>query len=342
MLGRSVRSLAVVAAVLSPPAAALADSVYFAGITGVTSVSNSPTPVTLTTSIDDGTGGHLEGIVSAAPAPGAKLQCSAPARGFATGNSTGGSADASGTFNDIVVTGPGSDPVPFTLTIPFHAVFLQDWSFLDFDGGGSDVSHVVQGADISVALAGLFGAGDVGRIIVGVDDWSETATVGLSGAGNTIAEPQASPSNPLDADGFLNLLYRIEIPIGTASGVTPVGAGFAVHDAVQLRGAFVMSGMVPVGPPLTLQFRMNLGSRAFGGFGLDASGTASALNVLYLPRGVPVFELPEGYTANSPSLGLVDDFVPEPDESALWAGALAALATVGRHRLRRAPRRDVA
>jgi hypothetical protein len=342
MVGRSLRSLALVAAVLSPPTAALADSVYFAGISGVSPVSNSPTPVTLTTSIDDTTGGHLEGIASAAPAPGAKLESSAPARGFATGNSTGGSADLSARFDDIVVRGPGSDPVPFKLTIPFHAVFFQDWSFLDFDGGGSDVSHVDQRADIEVDLAGLFGAGDVGRIIVDVDDWSETADVSLSGAGNTIAEPQASPSNPLDTDGYLNLLYRIEVPIGTASGVTPVGAGFAVHDAVQLRGAFVLSGMVPVGAPLTLQFRLSLASRAFGGFGLDASGTASALNVLYLSRGARVFELPEGYTANSPSLGLVENFVPEPSEPALWAGAVAALASVGRRRLQPAPRRDVA
>jgi uncharacterized protein (TIGR03382 family) len=332
MVGRSLRSLTLVAAILSPSADALADPSYSAGITGVQSVNLSPTPVFLITNVDQTTGGHIEGTASADRALGARLETFAPARGLNTGISTQGSSDLVATFDDIVLTGPGTDPIPFTLRVPFHLVFFQDWSTLDFDNGDSDASQVSQSADIGASLSPLFGRAS-GRIVVTVDDWNGTANVGLGAEGSSTVVPPASPINPLDADGFLNLVSRVGIPIGTGNGVEPAGAGFAVHDAVGLSGVFVLSGSAPVATPLTLELRMSIDSRSFGGFGLTATGWTSALNAIGLPGLVPVFDLPDGYTANSPSLRLVDDvFVPEPDGPALWAVAMAALAIVRRRR----------
>jgi uncharacterized protein (TIGR03382 family) len=309
MFGRSLRSLTLVAAILSPSADALADPSYSAGITGVQSVNLSPTPVFLITNVDQTTGGHIEGTASADRALGARLETFAPARGLNTGISTQGSSDLVATFDDIVLTGPGTDPIPFTLRVPFHLVFFQDWSTLDFDNGDSDASQVSQSADIGASLSPLFGRAS-GRIVVTVDDWNGTANVGLGAEGSSTV-----------------------VPPGTGNGVEPAGAGFAVHDAVGLSGVFVLSGSAPVATPLTLELRMSIDSRSFGGFGLTATGWTSALKAIGLPGLVPVFDLPDGYTANSPSLRLVDDvFVPEPDGPALWAVAMAALAIVRRRR----------
>jgi len=332
MAGRSLHTWVVAAAVLVAAPAALAAASYTAGISGLQQVRDSPTPVVLTTNLDPTQGGHLDGVAVADSPLAAKLTTYDPARGFGTGFSTTANADVLATFDDIVVTGPGTAPVPVTLHLPFHAVFFQDWSFLDFDGGSRDVSHVNQTADFSAAFFSLFGGSPSAEFVLsGLDDESETATVGGLGQNGGTVQLTRDAGNPLDADGFLDLVSRFEFPIETAPGVTPPGAGFAVHDAVALRGEIVLPGMAPLDVPLSLQISLSIVSSAFGGFALDALGTANALHTFGIRQGGPVFDLPEGYTASSAELGIVDN-LPEPGGSALSVVALGALAAVRRWR----------
>jgi hypothetical protein len=330
MAGRCVLAGAagmVVAAVLGPTAPALAGPLFTAGITGVVQVSNSPVPLLLTTN-QDPNGGHLEGTAISDSQIGAKLVTSDPARGFGTGLFTSGSANVIATFDDIVITGPGTDPVPVTLHLPFQIVFFQDWSFLDFDGGSSDVSRVNQSVNLSAALFTLFGGSPNAQIVVSsLDDESETADVGIGGQNGGTAQASGSAANPLDTGGFLDLVSRTEIPIMTGPGVMPPGAGFEVDDAVGFVGELLLPGMAPLDTPLKLQLSMSVGSSAFGGFSLAASGSVDALSPRFgIPQGgAPVFDLPEGYTANSLSLGIVDNVAPEPSRSLLADTALAAL-----------------
>jgi hypothetical protein len=103
---------------------------------------------------------------------------------------------------------------------------------------------------------------------------------------------------------------------------------FFLLDQVPLEGQtelVVGPFTAPTGEPLTLEFWIETSVTASGngGFVLAAADFALALGPI---GGGPVFDLPPGYTANSPTAGIVANQVPEPGSGMAGALTLAALA----------------
>jgi hypothetical protein len=115
----------------------VAVAIYRADLTGVPGVTDSPTPVTLTTNFDTTHGGHVQGTAFVGNVLGDEIETDQSAVGFNNGFFTSASSNLASTFDDIVISGPGATPVAFTLRVPFEAVFFEDWQFLDnyFLGG---------------------------------------------------------------------------------------------------------------------------------------------------------------------------------------------------------------
>jgi hypothetical protein len=98
---------------------------------------------------------------------------------------------------------------------------------------------------------------------------------------------------------------------------------------------------VPTGTPLTLSLSLSAGSyvdvRAWDATERSGTSAVDAYHSLSLPLDGPVFNLPDGYAADAPSYGIVDNVftpVPEPGEYA----ALAGLGLLGFGLWRRARR----
>jgi hypothetical protein len=107
--------------------------------------------------------------------------------------------------------------------------------------------------------------------------------------------------------------------------------GYGVMDPVPIEGQTELDlgpFTVPTGTPLTFELWIETDVLASGngGFGRATADFSLALGP---PGGGEVFVLPEGYTANSPTAGIVANMVPEPDArlgGAVAVGALAGLA----------------
>lgn len=83
---------------------------------------------------------------------------------------------------------------------------------------------------------------------------------------------------------------------------------------------------VPTGVPLSLYFGVD--AIAITGTGYGSTGSSEVLNFAALPIGVPLFNLPEGFTVNAPEAYIIDNIyapVPEPE----YYAALAGLGLIG-------------
>lgn len=112
---------------------------------------------------------------------------------------------------------------------------------------------------------------------------------------------------------------------------------FFLLDQVPLEGATEITVgpfTVPTGEPVQLEFWVEtiLITSGNGGFARAAADFSLALGPI---GGGPVFDLPLGYTANSPTAGIVANLVPEPGPGV--AGALTVGLLAWRERRRRAP-----
>ena len=67
-----------------------------------------------------------------------------------------------------------------------------------------------------------------------------------------------------------------------------------------------------------------------------SSGISNFSSTVTFPTSGPVFDLPPGYTVNSPSAGIVNNqyVLPEPSALALLAAGSSGLALLGRRRAR--------
>jgi hypothetical protein len=111
---------------------------------------------------------------------------------------------------------------------------------------------------------------------------------------------------------------------GQAANMT--GLYLSVPDPKNVDGVFGTPGVtVPTNTPVLLRvsFTAANGQRGIG----SGNTVVDYLDTFTLASGGPVFDLPDGYTANAPDLGIVDNAyeVREPVAVGLILGALGAL-----------------
>jgi hypothetical protein len=316
---RSRSLLIAMAAIFLLPAVAAASPSFGGFVTTVSTVQNSPTPVILSGS-EDLAGRHGEGATRAANTLGGRVLASAAAHGL-SGSFETFSFDATGVYDDLVITGPvAGASVPFTLHLPIRVDFFQDYSSITF-ASGVDASQPSNAADFQATLftptGGVQGRLDLHSLIDAID----TADILLTGQVVPTGDPGPTSTEtletgitifhnfPLGTGGFLNLFSRTQIPITSTGGPLGAGAGLADQDIVELRAEILLSGTATVGTPLTLS--------------------------LVPQDGSPVFDLPPGFSADSAELGVADNVVvPEPGAPAVGATALVALGCCRRQHRR--------
>jgi hypothetical protein len=67
---------------------------------------------------------------------------------------------------------------------------------------------------------------------------------------------------------------------------------------------------VPVGVPILMNFSIASAAQTISFFVSGAHAVVDGRNTMGFPIGVPVFELPSGFTVNAPSIGLVNNVIP--------------------------------
>ncbi len=303
--------LTFVNAIALCPAAALAVPMYSVNLTGVTPVSNSLSPVTLQTNVNSGSGGHMEGIATASSSLHSKIIASQNATGLNTGIFAQSDANLTSIYDDIVFTGPGSGLISVTTHIPFHAEVYQTFNYLDSLENGHDTSYVDQGIDLDATLQSVSGR----LVISGFNEALDNLTITPSTTSGAAVVGHATDIDPVGDGGFLNRVSHTAIPIMTPPNFVPAGAGESIDDVFALNGEIILTSLVSLNTPETLVLQMNLTSIAHGGNNglLSSFGEIDALNTFGLENGQIAFDLPDGYTVNSPSLNVANNVViPEP------------------------------
>ena len=313
--------------VLVTAAAAPAGPFYSINLTNASFQDTSP--VVLSSSKDDSFARHGEGLAFSGGVLAARVLTSSGAVGQNNGLSSTFNADLGAKYDDIFIQGPATaGPIPVVLHLPFHAMFSQSYDRLNLNSGTIDLSTVTHVAQFNANLTSLNLSSSLGAFnalnLTDQDQLADTSFGATSSSGtpaSILAGPSPGPPSvetqgpitifhniPLDTDGFLYLTTRIQSPLTAAN---PAGDGFHFDDTVALNGEMILSALAQPGVPLTLNLSMSLSSNAHGGGQLGASGEIEALHTFGVPQdGSLVFDLPEGFTANSVSLNIVDNRVP--------------------------------
>jgi hypothetical protein len=231
---------------------------------------------------------------------------------------------ASEEIDDLVFSGPAAT-VETSLQLFYDAVFTVRTQALDAFGSSDRFSGAV--AD-NLTVAGsliCFNCG-VGQLLNGVFDGTvddvNKLTVGREQQGSHIFELTGHFVQAISDNNFIGEVW----------------AGVDETEFWGLRGVFDSGTItVPTNTPLTLRLNLSISETAVANAIANASAGVNASDTFGLPIGTPVFDLPAGFTANAPSIGLVNNVIPgsaapEPMSMGLAAAGLAILGWRARRR----------
>ncbi|MEP7366167.1 MAG: hypothetical protein ABI972_23155 [Acidobacteriota bacterium] len=227
---------------------------------------------------------------------GARTIATAQAPSVLAGAQTTANASAFAFFDDLIFTGPGQFVAFDGFQIPYAGTLGYDVNLLMDASGKTSFSA----ARINVTLAAAVTCQGCNFNLNGVADVTVT-----SNAAPVISRAQQTNPN-------LHLDYLTELPI-TAFFIGQPYAGVNVSVGYGLDGVFDTGPvLVPTGVPVSISMTIVGSAVASALFISDAVADFDFSHTLGLPEGVPVFNLPPGFTANSVSMGLVNNIIGEP------------------------------
>jgi PEP-CTERM motif len=243
----------------------------------------------------------------------------------ASGNTSSTFARANSVVDDLVFSGPGAT-VQTRFIIPFSGIF------------GSEVQNLFD-------LNGVLAASSFGgpQIFLNAQMVCQTCFNGLflDGALEVDFDSREGPpkvrGNRQDSEN-ITLAFLLSLPISGNINGTAVG-GFDDNYIYGITG-FFDSGLVtiPTGVPFELTLDLQASAQTLAGSITSGSGFFDLSHTFGLPQGVPIFDLPPGFTANAPSIGLIGNQiapseVPEPASLAMAALGFAVLLGIRRARV---------
>jgi hypothetical protein len=199
-----------------------------------------------------------------------------------------------------------------------HASLTIDDVVISGPGGGaiSGTLNVDLGGSLgaSASFANALGSsGSYGEVVISI------GIPGGGGDGSARLGASAPPGNTLTAtsSGLLTGYAGGPMSMQIESTALPVNVAFSLTLSLQSESVatYVVSGTGPAIVPIS------------------AEGFSNYTSLLSFARNGPVFTLPEGFTADSPSGMIVDNlFVPEPSIILLTGPGLLALRSFGSRR----------
>ena len=191
---------------------------------------------------------------------------------------------ATANITDILFSGPGST-VPATVTLAFNSVAIgeyQTWAF-----GSSGVSG---GFQFGVSVAG-----------------SPTSVIEFDYSGDSNGDSQKFPDGDSVPGWAFTLVPTFDVTL-LKDDQGNVGAehGFSYT----WNGGYTFTTTFPVGTPVSILMGMTGSCGAGSSRGFPADCKFDALDPFGFIPGTVAFQLPEGYTVNAPSIGLVDGMIP--------------------------------
>lgn len=245
---------------------------------------------------------------------------------------TSGSS-ARSSIDDLVFSGPGAT-VQTEVRIPFHAFYT-----LGIDSLGNLGGDVFKGtASGGVTLSGNMQCGNSCGYSFSLD----TAYLAPDPFTPT---PTASPGSGGQLVYSLDFLFGSVKLLKTDEVFGQVYLGSHRSRDFELNGYFDSGLMtVPVGVPILVNFSMSSGASTTAFFVSGAFAQIDGRHTLGYQQGVPVFDLPAGFTVNAPSIGLVNNVIPatgtpEPRSACLAGFGCVALWAAVRIRRNRAQAR---
>jgi len=211
---------------------------------------------------------------------------------------------AQSNIDDVIFSGPGSF-VTATVTLPFLSLQTGEFWLTPFGNSGTSGSLT-----FSVSFgqyAGSLGLGYVG------DDFSHQLV-------------------PTGSGWDYSLVQTIGPPVLSACGDPPDAVCAHWGVSYQLNGSVTFTESFPVGTPVRLIMTVQ-GSCGAGGI-FPADCQYDALDPFGLIPGFSSFDLPDGYSVNAESIGLVNGqipgAVPEPASAVLFGVGCTLIAGVRR------------
>jgi hypothetical protein len=254
---------------------------------------------------DSFTDANTSGTARAGSDVGIKLTANADRTNVLTGVTNEIRAFAEGSYDDIVIDGP-TPTLETTIHLTYEAVFQdarEEWTgdFAFNSGINEAVDYLVLGS---------FGLAELHAHIQPADGIIE------------ITDPSAFHQTEF----FLDHAQ----PLVSGPGAGGTFAGVRGEETFGIVGHVDLTAEVPTGQPLILVLDVSGLDIASSAFLASAFGTIDSLHTFGVPKGVPVFDLPPGYTANSPSLGMVDNIVPVPEPTTMVLALFGFAALNGR------------